>query len=294
MSTRRFGVFSADRAMEYEDKQRQVTRGGGYPIIPPEGIQFYKFPTDKDFVRLDILPFVVKTVNADVLASRYEYQLHRHIGPSDGTIVCPRLRKQRCPICDYIQTLKWGGGDTPEDQTRKALKAQDRQLYAVIPLDGADDVRGKLHILDVSKWGFGRMLDDKIVKRDMSDPQEIGWDKYADLLEGYSLKLTLAELPMAGRSYRGVTSIDFKTRLQQYDESWYDRVPDLSECCHYLEYEEIQKMFGAADDVSAAAQVTPIAKPAESFDLTEGYNPLVTSATVDKNRVDDDDEDDPF
>lgn len=275
-TVRRFGLVNVEKTYEVEAQQRQQIQTASATIVLPDGISFYRFPKDTPFVRLDILPFVTKTEVGEQVLCRYPYFAHRDIGPNHATVVCPQQSKGlSCPICDYLHGLSW---TNPEDKAlRNQYRARERQLYAVIPLDGPDDVRGKLHILDVAQFGFGRFIDDKIAKRDLLDPSEANWVHYADLLEGFTLKISLEERKMgSGVSYIAAASIDFKGRQRQYTEDWYDKVPDLSKLPVLHSYEEIDKIFHGTPNTGAPG--APAAPPTaeQNFDITGGYNPLVS------------------
>lgn len=277
MSTqRRFGSVSTETSDAYEEKQEKQAKAGTGVVQLPDGLQFYRFPKETKFVRIDVIPFVAATANGDQPLPRYNYHVHRIPGEGFTQLICPQQQLgQPCPICEYTRTLDW---NNPQDQEiRKSLRPQKRQLYAIIPLDGDDQTKGKLWVLDTSEYGFGRILDEKIKNRDMRDPQENKWNLYADLLEGWSLKLNLGEQSFGGaQSYTCVTSIDIKPRAQQYDESWYDKVPDLTQCVQVLPYDEIKQRWRPQAQAASAPTVSSVA--ATSFDPTAGYSPMVQTA----------------
>ena len=150
-------------------------------------------------------------------------------------------------------------------------------------LDAPDEFKDKIMVFDTSEYGFGRMLDEKIQKRDISDPQEKHWDRYADLLEGVSMKLNIGELSAGGqRTYTGVTSIEFKERTKQYSEDLYDQVPDLMQCLNILDYDVIKERFTGKpivpfDQAQEAEEDVSSSSSYSSFDPTSGFNPIVRS-----------------
>ena len=281
---RRYGVVTSDETCEYESKQRQQARAGSSTIVLPEEFSFFRLPKDKNFIKVDILPFLAETANGLMPLSRFNYYIHRNVGAGLVSVVCPLSQKGLpCPICEYLRGLN--RSDEEDKEILRNLRVQQRQLYAMTILDGEPDTKDKVFILDTSEFGFGHILDEKIKNRDVSDPQEANWNRYADLLEGWTLKLNLGERSIGnGTVYTAVSSIDFKPRTQQYSEDWYEKVPDLSQCAVLLEYNAIMKKCRAQpvatseEETAEAASETPVPHSDSSgtYDITSGYNPMVT------------------
>lgn len=279
---RRFGTLTFDAMHQFENKQRQQAQAGMNTLVLPEGFTFFRLPKEKDFVKIDIIPFVAVTENGPQPLARYNYHIHRNIGPGFVSVVCPQNQKGLpCPVCDYVRKLNWN--DPADMELRKKYRPQTRQLYAVVQVDGPPETKDKIMIFDTSEYGFGRLLDEKITKRDVTDKQEAGWDKYADLLEGWTLKLNLCEQSFGGpQTYTAVSSIDFKARSQQYSEEWYDKVPDLSSCVVLLDYDAIKEKFEgqSAEPTQGENQDAQAAQAVASYDPTAGYNPMVAPVVV--------------
>lgn len=304
---RRFAVVTSDETGEYESKQRQQARAGTSTIVVPEEFPFFRLPKDKDFIRVDILPFLAETANGQTPLARFNYYIHRNVGPSLASVICPQSQKGLpCPVCEYLRGLNWS--EPNDKEILRALRVQQRQLYAMQVLDGEPDTKDKIFIFDTSEFGFGHILDEKINKRDVADAQEVNWNRYADLLEGWSLKLNLGERSIGnGTFYTAVTSIDFKPRTKQYSEDWYDKVPDLTKCPVLLDYDSIMKKFKARPAESSESDFSdshePVTSTTGSYDMTSGYNPLVSSenkvekiatSTVPSDYTNDSEEDVPF
>lgn len=274
--TRRFGILTADVQQDYENKQRQQAAAVQRTVVLPEGFEWFKYPKDKNFIKVDVIPFVAATENGPTPLARINYHIHRNVGPGRESFICPQNQKGLpCPICEYIRKLDWN--DPQEQELRKLLRPQVRQLYAVVQVDGPPETRDKIFVLDTSEWQFGHILDEKIKNRDLNDPQEANWNRYADLLEGWSLKLNLEEKEFNTR-YIGVSSIDFKPRVRQYDETWYDKVPDLSQCVSLLDYDTLKARFNEA----LSTNKTPVqSADSPAFDVTGGFNPMVQTNGTD-------------
>lgn len=279
MDQRRFGVLTSDETNEFESKQRQQAAAVSNTVVLPDDLPFFRLPKERNFVKIDIMPFVAATSNGPQALARFNYYIHRNVGPGFQSVVCPQQQKGLpCPICDYTRGLDW---KNPEDmEIRKKYRPQQRQLYAVLWVDGPEDVKGKIHIFDTSEYGFGHILDEKINARDLSDPAEANWNRYADLMEGYTLKLNLCEKSIgSGVAYTAVSSIDIKPRTQQYDESWYDKVPDLSQCIVLQDYDAIKAKFEHGTSAPSASVGEKVDKATSDYDPTAGYHPLVTPST---------------
>ena len=271
VDARRYGVVTSELTGEFETQQRKLVQAGSSTVVLPDGINYFRLPKEKNFVKVDVLPFVAATENGPQPLARYNYHIHRNVGNGFASVICPQAQKgSPCPVCEYLRGLNW---NDPEDQiVLRKYRAQRRQLYAVVPADSEKD---DIFVFDTSEYGFGRILDEKLKNRDLTDPQESGWDKYADLLEGWSLKLNLCEQSFGGpQMYTAVSSIDFKPRTRQYSEDWYDKVPDLSQCIVMLGYDEIKAKFDAREENQSAAPK----KEQAPYDPTDGYNPMVSPA----------------
>ena len=269
---RRFGILSSDAQKEYEEKQKTKSSVYQPTIVLPDGFSFFKLPTDRDYARIDILPFVAKTEHGEVALGYYNYQVHRNIGPNNATIVCPGTRPGKsCPVCEYLRTLNWN--DPEDEQTIRKYRIQKRQLYAVIWLDNPDqETKHQIQIFDTSVFGFGDIVQAKLRSRDLSDPDEAGWDNYFDLLDGFSIKLSITDKNYgkgSSSTYRAVSSIEFKPRIEQYTEDYYDKVPDLTKCLHIMDYNTISAMFG--NGLSGRGEK----RGRDDFDMLNGNNPLV-------------------
>ena len=281
MSTqRRFGRITSELQRAYEDKQVKESSSSFSTVTLPDGFSFFRFPKDRNFVKIDILPFIAHTENGEQPLTRYNYYIHRNVGSDGASVICPQKQKGlRCPICDYLHGLSWN--DPADKELRRKYREQKRQLYAIRWIDGPPDVRDRVLVFDTSEYGFGRILDDKIDKRDVSDPSEAAWDLYADLEEGFTLKLNLSEQSYGGsQMYTAVTSVEFKPRTQQYTEDWFDKTPDLTQCINMLDYDAINERFsgGSSSGGSVVSEDVVDASGASNtstFDIGGGYNPIV-------------------
>ena len=276
---RRFGVVTTDDLYKYEEQQAAAI--GTRPITLPAGIQFYQLPKDTGatpFIKVDILPFVTDTANGKISIPRANYFVHNNIDGNRTNVICPHLHKGLpCPICEYGNAISW-----PEN---KVFRPQNRQLYAIVLPDSTEPE--KIWVMEFAQWTFGRVLDEKIKSCDPKDPTEMKWREFADLENGWSVKVNLKPGAFNGNAYTDVSSVDFKPRLKQYTEDMYDKVPDLMSVFNILSYEEIKKRFRPSammkkEDSPAVSTATAVQHAIHhangSFDPTSGYNPMVQPA----------------
>ena len=253
---RKFDVLSFDSSQQYENEQKKKHNNSRSSFVLPEGVEFFRFPEDQAFIHIDILPFVTTVNGREMLMPRLPYAVHRcSLSQGFRQYICPReYEGEDCPICAvwnaYKQVMDWQ--DPEQVEYQKKMRPQLRQLYNIRWLNAPVEDQDKIWILDTSAFNFGKLLDAKIGGRDMTDPDEAKWDRYADLFEGYQLKLTLTPTTWKNTKYIQVTAIDLKERKQQhYDESWYDRIPDLTKVIQKASLADLQQAANELDPRNA-------------------------------------------
>lgn len=274
---RRYGTVS----FQAEQERKEQVRKNNLKFVPtvelPEGWSYFKLPTDVSYVKIDILPFLTETANGVYPVSHYDYYIHRNIGEHRTSIVCPnRLKGLRCPVCERLRSTY----NTPEGKELYGLqKLQRRSLYAVKWLDAPENLRDKILIYDTAHYSFGRLIEERIETRDVSDPSEAEWDKYCDLYEGSTVKINIQKGTWEGHPFAKITSIEFKKREHQYTEEMYDEVPDLSKFVNLLSYEKLSSLYegGTVSHSDVESDLPFDRKPTSNFNLEAGYNPLPTA-----------------
>ena len=100
MSTqRRYGVVTSEIQHAFEDRQKKEADSSLSTVTLPDGFSFFRFPKDRNFVKIDILPFVAHTENGEQPLTRYNYFIHRNVGVDGASVICPQNQKGlRCPI----------------------------------------------------------------------------------------------------------------------------------------------------------------------------------------------------
>ena len=134
--------------------QKSERSGATYGYLQlPKGISVYSPDAKGCKVTLDIIPYEVTSDHHPEGAAKGDlwwilpYFVHRNIGASNDTVVCPTSIKQRCPICEYrAKRIK---AQAPQEETR-ALKPSERNLFVVVPLDDRK-LKDQICIFDISK-----------------------------------------------------------------------------------------------------------------------------------------------
>jgi len=249
--------------------QKSERSGATYGYLQlPKGISVYSPDAKGCKITLDIIPYEVTSDNHPEGAAkgdlwwRLPYFVHRNIGASNDSVVCPTSIKQRCPICEHrAKRIK---AQAPQEETR-ALKPSERNLFVVVPLDDRK-LKDQICIFDISKYLFTELL----LKEAKENPE---YKKFADLEEGYSIKIRF-ESQTIGNSqpFAEASRIDFIERDQQYDEAILDDAPALDEMLIVLSYEELEAKFWEMEheeDAGTLSTAKRKTKPAEEEEEEE-------------------------
>jgi len=219
-------------------RARKEQKGQGRKYnIPPE-VSFFQ---PRHRCRVDILPYrVTRDTNPDVPPGKLCYVrtvwVHYGIGLDDRSYICPKTIGQRCPICEHRAKLI--KEKSPDEQLVAALKPKQRELYNVIDLDEPD--KG-VQLWEISYHLFGAKLEEEI------DEGEEDWAAFADLEQGYTLRLRFSERTLGRNKFLEVSRIDFEPR-DPYPESILDEVLDLDAILNVPTYEQLEKAFFELDN----------------------------------------------
>lgn len=235
------------------NSHKQKTQGSAYGYLRiPKGVELFKEEPGTR-VLLDFLPYEVTDHNhADrdddlsvavpgELWYKRPFLIHRNVGVSNDTVVCPITIGKRCPICEYRAKRVKEGADKKE---LRALRASQRNLYVVVPINHKE-YDEKPHLWDISQFLFQDMLNDEID----DDPDNA---IFPDLEEGLTLRIRFSEGNIGGNKFAETSRIDFKERKQGYDEDILDRVPNLDECLTILSYDKLESLFFELEDEEVA------------------------------------------
>lgn len=227
-----------DKARKNAEKNKQ----GGMAIVLPDGIELYEVKAGKRSSG-DILPYIVTTkrhpdeVKAGDIWYKFPYKLHFGVGIDNQAVICPRSIAKPCPICEEKNRMA-KDPDADED-TVKDLKPQDRVLYNWRPI--RKEKSGDIMIWDIPFHNFQKMLDREILDGDDE------WGGFADLEDGFSLRIRFAEESFGGSKFAKADRIDFVSR-EDLKESILKKTVSLDECVVVLPYKEIQALFFQVDN----------------------------------------------
>lgn len=232
-----------DRVRQRAEEKEQTKKGGFSYISLPEKVEFFEIA--KGTMLVDIVPYEVKVDNHPV-ADRGElwyertFFIHREIGAENRPYICPlKTIKKPCPICEYRASLIKDGYDKNKDLV-DALRPKERQLFNI-------DTEKGIKVFESSYYLFGEALEKEI----REGKEE--WAAFADLEEGYTLRVRFGEKTLGSNTFFEAERIDFEER-DPYNESILDEVVDLDACLKILSYDELNKIFMEVEESEPAKE----------------------------------------
>lgn len=225
--------------IQYSNTQETIskmnTKKEPTSVLLPEGVNFFSFQT-VGAKRIDILPFITTKdpsrknphCGPGMAHPERTWFAHRNLG-LDGrsTYVCLyKTFGQKCPVCDFERKSQ-------DEELKKSLWAQQRQLWAVIDLD--DRAKG-IQVWDAPvRKSFGEKFAARLGRRK--------YDNYFHLKGGLTLELTVEDRAIGtGKPFKDVVDIDFAPR-EDYDESILAKVPCLDELLIKLDYAKLDRIL---------------------------------------------------
>lgn len=228
---------------------RQQQRGSQYGhLLLPKGVRiFQEEPSTR--VALDIMPYEVTELNHPDRDDEFNvatpgnlwykrpYWLHRGVGPSNESVVCPTSVKRKCPICEERARMLKEGADWADDAV-KSLKPSLRNLYVVIPR-GHRKYNEEPHIWSISQFLFQDKLNEEI-----SENEE--YESFPDLEDGRTLKIRFGEDSMGPNKFATTSRIDFVERDAPYSEDILKQIPLLDDVLQVPSTKEVEALFFGA------------------------------------------------
>ena len=238
-----------------QDAHRQQQSGSSYGyLLLPKGVNVFSAEPGSR-TRLDVLPYAVTSDNHPDRNEKLEiaipgelwykrpYKVHRNIGATNETVVCPASFGKRCPICEYRAKRLKEGADKEETD---ALKTSLRNLYAVIPI-GSKQHDEKPHVWDISQFLFQNLLNEELQENEE-------FEVFPDLEEGLTLRIRFDSKTIgSSKPFAEASRIDFEER-DPYDESILKQIPNLDEMLNVLSYQELEKIFLELDETDIAEE----------------------------------------
>ena len=228
------------------DAHRQQSSGSSYGHLQlPRGVNVFSVDGAGGRVFLDILPYEVTDpkhpdFNKDLdIASvgslwyKRPYKLHRNVGASNDTAVCPTSIGKKCPICEYrAKRIK----EQADKEETDAMKPSLRNLYVVVPI-GDKKHEEKPSIFDISQFLFQNLLNEELSE----NPE---YEIFPDIEEGYTLKIRF-ESKTIGKSqpFAEADRIDFIDRENPYTDTILKQVPNLDQVLIIMSYDELNAKF---------------------------------------------------
>jgi hypothetical protein len=241
--TRKKGRFAGKTTA---NAHKQKSKGSQYGHLNlPKGVSVFK-ETPGGRCQLNFLPYEVtdpmhpdRDIELDIavpgeLWYKRPYKMHRNVGVNNESAVCPTSFGKKCPICEYRAKLLADGADW-QDETVKACRASDRNLYVVVPLE-EKDYDEKPHIWDISQFLFQDMLNDELEENE-------DYGEFPDLEDGYTLRIRFSKETFGKNEFAKTSRIDFEDRPKPYPESILKQVPNLDEVLSCPGYDELHAKF---------------------------------------------------
>lgn len=233
--------ISSEKVKENLDK-----KGFKHPYITlPEGVEFFRaeFEKGKTSVTklLNVIPFVAGKHNKEEEEGgtwwRAKYEAAKNVGPEEVGVASPSSIGKKCPIWDAFNKLS----DDPDvdDDDIKDLRPKSREMYYVMDAE-ADD--GKIYLLDISYFLFGKKLDEELRSEEGEDHMA-----FADAEEGCTLKLRFKQKTFGKASYQEVDRVEFIDRQgEEVTDEMIEGLKDPMSLITFKSYDEIKAMMDGA------------------------------------------------
>ncbi len=273
-----------DKVAKNSQQQRSKASNYGHLALP-RGINVFK-EEEGSRVTLDFLPYVVTDAahpdrddetEVAVVGSmwyRRPYKLHRNVGSEKNSVVCPTSIGKKCPICEYRANLLTEGAKW-DDESVKALRPSDRNLYYVVPKD-VKKFEEKAHVWDISQFLFQAKLNDELEENEE-------FCDFPDLEKGLTLKIRFSEEKIGSNTFADTSRIDFEARDYAYTEDQIVKLPSLDDVLTIKTYAEVEAAFlevenddsdgGAAAEEAEVRHVARARKPEPADDEDEPDEP---------------------
>lgn len=218
-------------------KKRAINRestGGGWLDLDKD-VEF--FQPKKGINKFDILPYQVTAKNhPEVEKGDFWYQrtvwVHYNIGAEEKNYICPfKTMNKKCPICQHRAELE--RDPDVDEKIVKALRPREREIFNI-----RHD--GEVKLMTLSYHNFGKMLEEEVREG------EEDYENFAELEDGYTIKVRFGEEKIGTNKYLNATRIDFISR-KDIDDSILDDVFDLDEILNVLSFKELKKIYFEAD-----------------------------------------------
>ena len=280
---------SSFRGKVARNAQKAKSKGSSYGYLNlPRGVNMFN-PEPGSRVKLDFIPYIISDpkhpdleegiLEVGDLWYKRPFKIHRNIGATNDSAICPTSIGKRCPICEYrAKRIKEGA----EKEELDALRTSDRNLYAVIPIDHKK-FEETIHLFDISDWLFQKLLQDEL-------EEDESMEEFPDLVNGYTLKIRFESRTIGkGQAFSDASRIDFLKRSEAYDEEdIMSKVPDLDKILQIFSYKELEAKFLELEDEEDGGAIHPVEEDDEE-DVSA--KPVRRKKAVEEDDEDDDEED---
>lgn len=237
--------------------------------------------------RLDFMPFLVsdeawkkltrdcKQSDPDFECYEQTYYVHRNIGPSSATFVCPRKTFGKpCPVCEHLAK------NQRNDELYRSIGPKYRHLWALIDITDEESRKKEIQIWDTGHWKtFGEKL-----RTEINETNNYLW---ADSVEGMTLEVRFIEKSYNNKPYFEADKITLVPRKKQYTEKLAETTPKLCDFLIETSYEEMKSAF--EEGVDATRDDDPEETPSSDSGVKPAAKPKTSPPVKEKVEEDDDD-----
>jgi hypothetical protein len=280
------GKFGARRVSR--DQVRQNAKRGA------ANQQWFKLPKNvREWVpdkpgkyNINIVPYVVSDkahpdgVDEGVLWYKRPFSIHRNVGPSNLSIVCPASIGHKCPICEEKASLAKNWQEN-KDQIQ-AISAQKFMAYPIIDPDDED----RIAVFALSRGKFAAPLD-----KELEDGDDDIMSFYDVTDVGRTLRVRFTKSSFAGFDFLEATRFDFVPREAMDEDAVLAKVPCLDTIFNVMEYDKLKALFLQLDDEDDTDDDEDDEKPTKSKSAKAKAKKPVDDDTDDDDADDTDDDD---
>jgi hypothetical protein len=231
-------------AKRTEESFGRKDSSGKYKNIFKEGTDVKLWKCTEDFHSLDIIPFLAGKNHPQEKPGTATYLVdlwvHQRVGPNEDSYVCPaRNYSERCPICEYANTLRSQGAS---DEEIRAISPKRRVVYNVVCYDTAKEEQKGVQI-----WEASHFLTEKNFLAISRSPRGGGFIPFADPDDGKTVSFT-REGSGINTKYLG---FQFSDRDYVISDETLDEARVLDDLIHVPSYEELKEVFFQGDEEAA-------------------------------------------
>lgn len=217
-----------------------------------EKIPFLKYKKDTD-ASLYFIPYNIgsklhpavfqKKAEIGDSAVRFDYWVHKSIGPQKVTVMCPnKMAGKPCPICEEAERI--GAEKGWKDPAFAALKAKERTMFNVVEVS---DDKEEVKVFDETAYYFTKLLWDYAEAQGRKKHDTIV--KFADPEKHIAVEFSVKMEKFNGFDTAKYTAFSFDREATGVDERTLEKAFCLDSYGKILSYEDLTNLlYGNSED----------------------------------------------